>query len=147
MALTLKNLCSRRQLTNASVAPEINLYPPPSTVAGSPDYYQPLPLLKSALIKNIILTNLDTGVSTIRVYYKPYNDNGSPPTLAANDVNVSPGILQIGIGQQVILNAELTLNLNNTTAANTAGWGPQQLRCDNVTGKVDVLINGIERDI
>lgn len=117
MALTLKTLRAGTLGTGAAAV----LYPSAQAT-------------KNALIKNIILTN-KTGTAATANILLAANDQ-SP----SGDVQISPKDISIPPNSQVILDAEITLNLNTAsynTIKGTAGTG----------SAIDYIINGLERDV
>lgn len=121
MALTLKLL-----YVGVLSGSETAIYPVGSPPASSP---------KSALIKNIILTNTHT-TSAATVNIKVQEKNTS-----ATARMVSPPGLRIPPRGQVILDVQLTLLLLNPTD------GPNQLRASATGGTVECVVNGMERDV
>jgi hypothetical protein len=116
MALTLKNLAAG-QLT---VTTETKVYG-----------YTSSPPAKSALIKNIILTNTSTSQAvTVNVRIKPAN--GTPLFyLAPLDISIpSKG--------QLVLDTEITLNLQALDQIHLKA---------SVINVLDYVLNGLERDI
>lgn len=114
MALTLKNLYADNLPTSETL-----LY----GFASSPPS-------KTALVKNIIITNTNGTSVTANIKLLPAN-------VTAKKVQISPVNVSIPPNSQVILDAEITMNLSildqilgNASAAN-----------------VNCIINGLERDI
>ncbi len=115
MALTLKLLATGQLATTAAT-----LYPAGGTAST-----------KTALVKNILLTNTDT-TNAITVDLTVHPAGGTGRYVAPKSFSVPPGV-------QVILDAELTLNLNGT-ADLIKGYA-------STASKIDYVINGVERDI
>jgi hypothetical protein len=115
MALNLKNLASGQLGTT-----EAKLYG-----------YTSSPPSKSALIKNIILTNTSASATvTASIRLKPAN--------GANLYQISPIDVSIPPKGQVVLDSEITIDLSALDQI----WG----KAGAVTS-VDFIINGLERDI
>lgn len=114
MAITLKILKA------GALGPEATLYPGDGVVAG-----------KTALVKNIIVTNRHATVpATINLYVRQQSD-------PANYL-ISPKDVQIPPGGQAIFDAEISLLLST---------GPDRIRGAAAGGDVQYVINGFERDI
>jgi hypothetical protein len=115
MALSLKNLASGQLGTT-----EAKLYGYTST-----------PPTRSALVKNIILTNTNTTTAyTASIRLKPAN--GTPL------YQISPVDISIPAKGQVVLDTEVTMDLSALDQI----WG----KASNAS-TIDYIINGLERDI
>ena len=116
MALSLKTLYADT-LGNS----EALLYPNPASQAT-----------KNALIKNFILTNKSGSAATVNLRLRKSN--------TATYVQVSPKDLSIPAGGQVVLDAEITIDLNQSTPNAIYGGA-------SATTAIDCIINGLERDV
>lgn len=120
MALTLQ------VLGTGVIAPAGNsyVYPPGgTTVAG-----------KSALVKNIMLTNVGSAVATVEVKVRWTSDASNPRYCA-------PKNLQIPVNAQFVLDNEISLNVAAATpdAVNVAVTG--------ASSSIEWVVNGLLRDV
>jgi len=123
MALTIKNL-------NAGVLGTAT-NPAGTILAGD--------VTKSTLVKNIILTNKNTGSArTVTIWAGIKNGAGSPPALV--EYPLSPIDVSIPAKGQFILDLEITLQATNAYADIVTG-------AVNTGTDVTYVINGLVRDL
>ena len=87
---------------------------------------------KALLVKNVILTNLSGTPAALEIYVK----KGGTGTAW----QVVPKPITIPANGQVVLDTELTLNLNS------ASWETLFGKFNTGSGTIDFVANGIERD-
>jgi hypothetical protein len=88
---------------------------------------------KALVVKNIILTNVGSSEASLEIYVRR---NAQTPT---GQIAPKPTIIQAG--EQVILDREITLNLNSANVEIISG------KLTTGTGTVDFVVNGLERDV
>ena len=116
MALTLK-LLGTGQITTTS---EVNITQNTQTT-------------KALLVKNVILTNLAGTAASLEIYVKKGG--------AGTSWQIAPKPVTVPANGQIILDTELTLNLNSASFETLYG------KFNAGSGTVDFVANGIERDV
>jgi hypothetical protein len=101
--------------------------------------------LRSAFVKNILLTNNGGSSVTLNLYVSPANGSDS----TATKYRIAPKDVTIPAGNQLVVDNEITLERRNIATPPTVDIRGDILSIDVSTASpsVDVVVNGVETDV